>query len=281
MKNQFVDSIGIQLIVDDDIDWWSKYYASKGEFNKSGSYVKKGFETLTVRERSLADSLVRRTDHLDLFSSSRVGLALRRFHWFLPNVPALPRQNKVRRRKWKRRRIQRSFQSLSFAFGPERRDAVTNHGKLPVEQSRGMFDSCLHRSSDRFTTERFQRQIWSVHRDRTRQTTSQRSKRENRQYDQSGVRKVRSFDSVSPVAKRISLCLKNVRVEVCHSHRQRFDHSGQRLGPSLVRRTDRRNEYRSREPSPHEISIDLRTSSSIQRVIHSIVISRSFAIRIV
>ncbi|CAF0934963.1 unnamed protein product [Rotaria sordida] len=35
-------------VVEDDIDWWSKYYASKGETNKCGSYTQKGYETLTI-----------------------------------------------------------------------------------------------------------------------------------------------------------------------------------------------------------------------------------------
>ncbi|CAF4514045.1 unnamed protein product [Rotaria socialis] len=35
-------------IVEEDIDWWSKYYASKGDFNKCGSYAQKGYETISI-----------------------------------------------------------------------------------------------------------------------------------------------------------------------------------------------------------------------------------------
>ncbi|CAF0790229.1 unnamed protein product, partial [Didymodactylos carnosus] len=34
--------------VEEDIDWWSKYYASKGDYEKCGTYRAKGYETLTV-----------------------------------------------------------------------------------------------------------------------------------------------------------------------------------------------------------------------------------------
>lgn len=37
-----------QPAVEEDIDWWSKYYASKGDFNKCGTYTEKGYETLSV-----------------------------------------------------------------------------------------------------------------------------------------------------------------------------------------------------------------------------------------
>ncbi|CAF1425575.1 unnamed protein product [Adineta ricciae] len=39
--------------VEEDIDWWSKYYASKGDFNKCGSYTQKGYETLTILNHPL------------------------------------------------------------------------------------------------------------------------------------------------------------------------------------------------------------------------------------
>ncbi|CAF3822313.1 unnamed protein product [Adineta steineri] len=39
--------------VEEDIDWWSKYYASKGELNKCGSYVQKGYEALTILSHPL------------------------------------------------------------------------------------------------------------------------------------------------------------------------------------------------------------------------------------
>ena len=37
-----------QSSINDDIDWWSKYYASKGELNKCGTYLTKKNETLKV-----------------------------------------------------------------------------------------------------------------------------------------------------------------------------------------------------------------------------------------
>lgn len=37
-----------QTIPEDDIDWWSKYYASKGQSDKCGTYLDKHYETLTV-----------------------------------------------------------------------------------------------------------------------------------------------------------------------------------------------------------------------------------------
>lgn len=40
-------------IVEDDIDWWSKYYASQGQLTKCGYYLKKGYETLTVRMKTI------------------------------------------------------------------------------------------------------------------------------------------------------------------------------------------------------------------------------------
>ena len=42
--------IRFQPVVEEDIDWWSKYYASKGDFNKCGTYTEKGYETLSVRK---------------------------------------------------------------------------------------------------------------------------------------------------------------------------------------------------------------------------------------
>ncbi|CAF0920234.1 unnamed protein product [Rotaria sordida] len=40
-------------IVEDDIDWWSKYYASKRDFNKCGTYIQKRYETLTIYSHPL------------------------------------------------------------------------------------------------------------------------------------------------------------------------------------------------------------------------------------
>ena len=33
---------------EEDIDWWCKLYASLGEDRKCGSYLKKGYEKITV-----------------------------------------------------------------------------------------------------------------------------------------------------------------------------------------------------------------------------------------
>ena len=43
-----IPSLRFQPAVEEDIDWWSKYYASKGDFNKCGTYTEKGYETLSV-----------------------------------------------------------------------------------------------------------------------------------------------------------------------------------------------------------------------------------------
>ncbi|UJR29942.1 hypothetical protein I4U23_017489 [Adineta vaga] len=40
-------------IVEDDIDWWSKYYASKGQSDKCGTYLEKGYEKLKIYPSSL------------------------------------------------------------------------------------------------------------------------------------------------------------------------------------------------------------------------------------
>ncbi|CAF4992026.1 unnamed protein product, partial [Rotaria magnacalcarata] len=40
-------------IVEEDIDSWSKYYASKGDINKCGSYAQKGYETITILSHPL------------------------------------------------------------------------------------------------------------------------------------------------------------------------------------------------------------------------------------
>ena len=36
-------------IIEEDIDWWCKFYASTGDRKKCGSYLMKGYEKLTVR----------------------------------------------------------------------------------------------------------------------------------------------------------------------------------------------------------------------------------------
>jgi hypothetical protein len=35
-------------VIEEDIDWWCKFYASLGEFKKCGSYIQKGYEKLKV-----------------------------------------------------------------------------------------------------------------------------------------------------------------------------------------------------------------------------------------
>ena len=37
-----------QDVLDDEIDWWSKYYASTGEIEKAGDYLERGYDKLTV-----------------------------------------------------------------------------------------------------------------------------------------------------------------------------------------------------------------------------------------
>ncbi|CAF3639300.1 unnamed protein product [Adineta steineri] len=52
-QQQYENIIGNEVIIEDDIDWWSKYYASKGELNKCGTYIAKGYETLTIYSHPL------------------------------------------------------------------------------------------------------------------------------------------------------------------------------------------------------------------------------------
>jgi len=35
--------------VEEDIDWWSKYYASIGDYDKSGDYIERGYDKILVR----------------------------------------------------------------------------------------------------------------------------------------------------------------------------------------------------------------------------------------
>ena len=34
---------------EEDLDWWSKYYASNGDLAKSGNYLEKGYDKIKVR----------------------------------------------------------------------------------------------------------------------------------------------------------------------------------------------------------------------------------------
>lgn len=36
-------------MVEEDIDWWSKYYASVGDYDKSGDYIERGYDKIIVR----------------------------------------------------------------------------------------------------------------------------------------------------------------------------------------------------------------------------------------
>ena len=38
-----------QELVEEDIDWWSKYYASIGDYDKSGDYIERGYDKIIVR----------------------------------------------------------------------------------------------------------------------------------------------------------------------------------------------------------------------------------------
>ena len=37
---------------DEDIDWWSKFYASVGDNDKAGIYLDKGYDKLMVKKRA-------------------------------------------------------------------------------------------------------------------------------------------------------------------------------------------------------------------------------------
>ncbi|CAF4203893.1 unnamed protein product [Didymodactylos carnosus] len=37
-----------KTVAEEDIDWWSKYYASMGDLGKSGSYLQRGHETISI-----------------------------------------------------------------------------------------------------------------------------------------------------------------------------------------------------------------------------------------
>lgn len=60
MKSPSVDSSEIshffiifcfcQDQADEDIDWWSKFYASVGDHDKAGVYLEKGYDKIMVRD---------------------------------------------------------------------------------------------------------------------------------------------------------------------------------------------------------------------------------------
>jgi hypothetical protein len=37
-------------VVEEDIDWWSKFYASIGEMEKAGQYLDKGYDKIMVSD---------------------------------------------------------------------------------------------------------------------------------------------------------------------------------------------------------------------------------------
>lgn len=40
-------------LIEEDIDWWSKYYASIGDYDKSGDYIERGYDKLIVYDKEL------------------------------------------------------------------------------------------------------------------------------------------------------------------------------------------------------------------------------------
>jgi len=40
-----------QELVEEDIDWWSKFYASIGDYDKSGDYIERGYDKMIVRQK--------------------------------------------------------------------------------------------------------------------------------------------------------------------------------------------------------------------------------------
>ena len=49
LKRDIVVCYCPQELVEEDIDWWSKYYASIGDYDKSGDYIERGYDKLIVR----------------------------------------------------------------------------------------------------------------------------------------------------------------------------------------------------------------------------------------
>ena len=129
---------------------------------------------------------------VDLSSSTRVFRVVRGFHRFLSNVSIVARKDEIRRRKWNRRRIQRFIQSVSIAWRSKRSIARSTDGESSFEQFGRMRCSSLYHSCSGSSTHRFQWQIRSVHRNRTRQNKNRQSRRANTEYNQSYLWKVRS-----------------------------------------------------------------------------------------
>ena len=40
-----------QELIEEDIDWWSKFYASIGDYDKSGDYIERGYDKMIVRQQ--------------------------------------------------------------------------------------------------------------------------------------------------------------------------------------------------------------------------------------
>lgn len=38
-----------QELIEEDIDWWSKFYASLGDYDKCGDYIERGYDKIVVR----------------------------------------------------------------------------------------------------------------------------------------------------------------------------------------------------------------------------------------
>ena len=38
-----------QELIEEDIDWWSKFYASVGDYDKCGDYIERGYDKIIVR----------------------------------------------------------------------------------------------------------------------------------------------------------------------------------------------------------------------------------------
>lgn len=91
-------------LVEEDIDWWSKFYASVGDYDKCGDYIERGYDKLVVYEKELEniDLYERFQDMVKTFELHRgkvkpgheatvVGEFKGSFHVYpLPSDPNLP-----------------------------------------------------------------------------------------------------------------------------------------------------------------------------------------------